>query len=398
MTEHTPHPPKLSTDRSGDDARQVIAHRVGAGALILGALALILTSCGGGDAGQDATPATTTIPSTTDTVTTETVTTDTVTTETSTTETSTTDTSTDVAPEEEFVTLSLSPVAAGPLTVTPNQCEIEGLDPQTDVAWENLALSPTHAFVPDDGRVAALAFEAGPACTLTLDTTVGEAGVLVPGDEIDYVAVSQDNTVIASGVFGSTVFEVPLGQSFPCDASGAVTITADGTQVATQFGLSPGEVYGLSDTTCTASGEVVLPADLVDLYYLRAHDGGYFMGGRGDDDTVYAQFVRDGVTQWRVGNPDIGEQGWIGWVHGMAPCNGGYCIVDTNTDSLIITDAAGAIRADFEITAIIGSRLYYSDLQAGPDGAVYLLVTDSADDGQGGTKELNHVIRLDVTG
>jgi hypothetical protein len=82
----------------------------------------------------------------------------------------------------------------------------------------------------------------------------------------------------------------------------------------------------------------------------------------------------------------------------MAPCAGGHCIVDTNTDKLIVTDAAGVLRAEFAISDLIGQRHFYHSLLVGPDAALYLLTSDRGDDGSGGSKYANHIVRLDITG
>ncbi|MFN8022954.1 MAG: hypothetical protein U0Q03_15620 [Acidimicrobiales bacterium] len=312
----------------------------------------------------------------------------------------TTEPASTVPPAEELPTLSFTPQSAGPLQVTASQCTVEGIpDGVPDAAVESFAIDATHAFVPTSGGVAALAFVPGADCSMTLDTSIGDGGLLATSDEVDSVAVSATGRLVASGLFGATVFDVAAGTSYACDQlTGDVDVTADGSQAMTSFPGAPVQQYSLGDTGCGEPTSVVLPADIVDVY-LVAYDGAdLLIGGQAADDTVYAGRASSGALQWRIGNPETGGAGWLGWVHAIVPCDGGYCIVDTNTDKLIVTDAAGVLRAEFAISELIGERMFYETAELGPDGALYLLATDSAPDGNGGTIEGNDVVRIEVTG
>ena len=369
---------------------------------------LSLAACGGGDGGDggdasdDQAVATTGSPAadTTAPADTAALTTDPPATDPLATDAATTVPETTVPPAEDLPTLAFTPQSAGPLQVTASQCTVEGIpDGVPGASVESFAIDATHAYVPTEGGVAVLAFTAGADCSMTLDASIGDGGVLTTPDEVDSVAVSATGRLAAAGLFNTTVFDVAAGLSYTCDqVTGDVDITADGTQVMTSFPGSPVEQYSLGDTTCGEATTVALPADIVDVYYV-AYDGtDLFLGGQGPDDTIYAGRASGGALQWKVGNAEVGGPGWIGWVHGLVPCDGGYCIVDTNTDKLIVTDAAGVLRAEFSISALIGERMFYETAELGPDGALYVLATDSAPDGAGGSNEGNYLVRIEVTG
>ena len=308
-----------------------------------------------------------------------------------------------VPPAEQLPDLVFSPQSAGPLEVTASRCAVSGVPTEgVGVAIGSIAIDATRAYVPAEGGVAALSFAPGAGCSMTLDPTVGTAGLLATAADVDSVAVSSTGRLVATGLFGTTVFEPASGRSFECEAAtGTSDIVPDGTRLVTWFPGSPVQQFELTDTSCGAATAVAIPGDLTDVVFVAAASsdaGDLFVGGESLDGSIVGGRSVDGVLQWRVGNVEAGGPGWIGWVHGMAPCAGGYCVLDTNTDKLIVLDAAGALRAEFAVSALIGARMSYETLEPGPDGALYLLATDSVADGEGGSVDGVFVVRVEVSG
>lgn len=312
----------------------------------------------------------------------------------------TTTTTLQFPPREEPVPLTPSSASAGPLTVTASVCSIDGINTGEGSAdVDDFDITATHAFIPVENGAAALSFTAGAACSMTLDTAIGDGGILTIDDTPDGVSASSTGRVALSTVFGTTIFDVTNGQSYECsEPSGDVDIKDDGTEILSSWSGSPIERYTLSDTTCTLVGEVALPVDFTNWKFVAYDGSDVFLGAEDAAATTFASRVSNGTVQWKVGNAETSGQGWIGWVHGMAPCGSGYCIIDTNTDKLIVTDGAGVVRAEFAVSELIGSRLFYSQMRVGPDGALYVLATDSLDDGAGGRYRMIHVVRLEVVG
>lgn len=308
-----------------------------------------------------------------------------------------------VTPAESLPVLAFTPQSAGPLEVTASQCTVDGIaDGVSGAAIDSIAFDANRAYVPAEGGVAVLSFAPGPACSMVLDPTVGVGGLLATDDDVDSVSVSSSGRLVATGVFGSTVFDTTSGGSYTCDeATGTSDILPGGSGLVTWFPGSPVEQFDLTDVACGAAAPVAIPSELTDVVFVAAASsdaGDLFMGGESLDGSIVGVRSIDGMLQWRIGNVETGGPGWIGWVHGMAPCSGGYCLLDTNTDKLIVVDAVGALRAEFAVSALIGARMSYAALEPGPDGALYLLATDSAADGEGGTIDGVYVVRIEVAG
>ena len=311
-----------------------------------------------------------------------------------------TDTTMAVPPREERTPLTPTSLTAGPITVTASSCTVDGVetgDGSADV--DDFDLNASHVFLPIATGVAALAYSLGSDCTMSLDTTIGDGGILATENSPESVAASSTGRVVVSSLFGLTVFDLTNGQSYECsDPTGDVDIKDDGTEILAFWSGSPIERYSLSDTTCTSVGELALPADFVDWKYVAYDGSDLFLGAEDATGTIFASRVANDAVQWKVGNAESGSQGWIGWVHGMSRCGAGFCVIDTNTDKLLVLDAAGAIRAEFELSELFGSRLFHHQMRPVSDGSVYVLATDSLDDGAGGRYQVIEIVRIEVTG
>ena len=308
-----------------------------------------------------------------------------------------------VPPAEPLPVLAFMPQSAGPLEVTASQCTVDGIaDGVPGAAIDSLALDAGRAYVPADGGVAVLSFVPGPACSMTLDPAAGTDGLLATADEVDSVSVSATGRLVATGLFGTTVFDTASGRSYTCDAAtGTSRISLDGSRLFTWFPGSPVQQFELTDDACGAPTPAAIPAEFTDVVLVApasSDAGDLLVGGESLDGSIVGGRSIDGALQWKIGNVEAGGPGWIGWVHGMAPCGAGYCLLDTNTDKLVVVDAMGALRAEFAVSALIGARMSYAALEPGPDGALYLLATASAADGAGGTVDGVYVVRVDVTG
>lgn len=306
-------------------------------------------------------------------------------------------------PAEPLPVLAFAPQSAGPLVVTASPCVVTGIPNEVpDAAIGSLAIDATRAYVPVDGGVAALALGAGPDCSMTLDPTVGSDGLFAMDDDVESVSVAGDGRLAATGLFGTTVFDTASGATYECDdATGTSDLSPDGGRLLTWFPGSPVQRFELTDESCGAASPVVIPGEFTDVVFVAAassDDGDLFLGGERLDGSIAGGRSVDGALQWTVGNVEAGGPGWIGWVDGIAPCAGGFCLLDTNTDKLIVVDAAGALRAEFAVSALIGARMSYHALEPGPDGALYLLATATAADGAGGTIDGVYVVRIEVTG
>jgi hypothetical protein len=361
-------------------------------AAALAALALIVSSCGGGDADTASSDTTAAAAEATTTTAADTAA-----------ESSETTSSpeTTAAPVAEVVrpTVTGGSVSAGPIGVTSTPCTIDGVDFSGTVSPASLAFAGSRAFVATETGVAAFTVSSDGGCTFTLDTTVGTGGYLL-SESVDSLSGASTGRLLATDIFGTTVFDVDAGLSYACDGvSGDVAVSADGTQALTWFPGSPVERWELTDTICNSAGEVPFP-DLADVKWISYSGTDLLVGGEGaGDEVVYATRYRDGAPAWKVGTAEIGAPGWFGWIHGMNDCGSFTCAIDTNTFQLALVDGSGALAASFDVAELTGgTRGWIEPIVTGPDGAAYVLLGTSFDAEDGTRTYFGDIVRLDITG
>ncbi len=313
----------------------------------------------------------------------------------------------DVEPERlpiEAPVLTATPLVAGPVTVTPTICTTEGYDfVWTEDGNESMGIAGNRLFTVHDEGIIAFQIDSSAGCTLRLDTELAPGGVLVASDEFSSASGTASGQLLISGIFGAKVFDLEAGLFYDCDdLSGNASISPDGTQALARWGLGPVTQWSLTGTTCTGGEELAFPDD--DHVKFVAFDGAdLLVGSEGLDETVYAtryvNGVVDGAPAWRAGNPEIGEIGWWGWVHGLAPCGNYTCLIDTNTDNLTLIGGDGAFIAEFNFSELVGGeRGWIEPIETGPDGAVYVMLGLSEDDENDNRTYFDYIVRLDVTG
>ncbi len=292
-----------------------------------------------------------------------------------------------------------APLSAGPLTVTPTHCTVEGTELiSSDGSASSIAFAGDRLFAATAEGILAFTVDTSAGCALTLDPTVGDAGVLHP-DEFDSVAGNADGRLVAGNVFGLTVFDVEPGFSYECDGpNGQVSVSPDGTQAVGVFATSAPELWSLTDTICTFESELAFD-QLADVKFIAFDGADYLVGGEGLDEVVYGTRYSGTTEAWRVGTEEIGAPAWFGWIHGMAPCGAYTCIVDTNTFQLALVDGSGTLAAGFDFDDAVGVRGWLEPIIQGPDGGNYVLVSTTYDDEATGERTyFGEIVRLDVTG
>ena len=294
--------------------------------------------------------------------------------------------------------LTATPATAGPITVTPSVCTVNGVDLSGPSGVESLAFAGERAFVSNELGVLAFAFTGGPDCSLTLDTGLGTDGVMTDDDSLSSLSGNAAGRLVASGVLGSMVYDTNEGFSYECTMTGYPTLSDDGTRVLSNFpGREALEEWELTDTICNEVGEVAFP-ELLDIKFVGFDGSDLLVGGENTAEVVTVSRYQGGTPVWQAGTEEIGAPGWFGWVHGVAPCGPFTCMIDTNTDKLALIDDGGAVVAAFEFSELVGGdRGWIEPLLQGPDGAAYVLLDSSVDVDDERTY-FGTVVRLDVTG
>ncbi len=300
-------------------------------------------------------------------------------------------------PTAEREPLTMTAVSAGPISITPTECTVEGAALEGPGGAESMAFAGDHLFVANDAGVLAFSLS-GPDCTLTLDTAMGTDGVMVDDDLYGSLSGTPDGRLAASGVLGSMVFDTTEGYSYECDMTGYVSLSPDGTTALMNFpGREALEQWTLTDTNCDETGSLTFDG-IPDLKFVTFDGGDFLVGGSNADETVVVSRYRNGASVWTAGSDDVGADDWWGWVHGMAPCGNFTCMIDTNTNALALIGDDGAVAAAFGFDELIGARGWIEPMVVGPDGAVYVLFDNAVDDENDVRTYFASIIRLDVTG
>ncbi|MEZ5227974.1 MAG: hypothetical protein R2710_15270 [Acidimicrobiales bacterium] len=365
---------------------------------LFGAIALAITACGSGDSSDDglsSEAATTTAAPATETTTTAAP-------ETETTEAETTE-DTEAVEEAAASTISRQPLTlatatAGPITVTPTECAVEGAALEGPGGAESIAFAGDHLFVSNDAGVLAFSFTGGPDCVLTLDTTMGTNGVMTDDTNLSSLSGTVDGRLAASGVLGTMVFDTAQGFSYECNMTGYVSLSPDGSTALMNFpGRDAVEQWSLSDTNCDETGSMTFDG-IPDVKFVTYDGSDFLVGGSNAAETVVVSRYRNGAPVWTAGSDDTGADDWWGWVHGMAPCGNFTCMIDTNTDALALIGDDGVVAAAFDFSDLIGIRSWIEPIVVGPDGAAYVLFDDAVDDETSDERTyFASIIRLDVT-
>ncbi len=294
--------------------------------------------------------------------------------------------------------LELAAQSAGPITVTPSECRVEGYDLEGSERVDGFAFAGERAFVHHEG-VRAFTFTGGDHCELALDTSLGDNGLLPETERRGSLSGNSNGRLVASGVLGSMVFDTALDQSYECSSmTGDVALSPDGNEALLHFpGRDAVEQWELSDTICTEFDGITFDS-MPDIKFIAYDGGDLLIGGSDPEEVNSAGRFRDGSAVWQTGSDEIGAPGWFGWVHGMAPCDPYTCMIDTNTDKVVLfDDGDGSVVAAFDLGALLGERGWWEPLLLGDDGANYLLFNKAVDDEDGERTNFGYVIRLEVT-
>lgn len=295
--------------------------------------------------------------------------------------------------------LQLSAQSAGPITVTPSLCRVEGYDLAGPERVDGFAFAGGRAFIHHEG-VRAFTFTGGEDCVLELDTSLGDDGLLPDTERRGSLSGNADGRVVASGVLGSMVFDTVQDRSFECSTmSGNVALAPDGSVALLHYsGRDEVDRWELSDSSCTQLDGVTFEGT-PDVRFVAYDGADLLVGGRDADEVTTVARYRDGAALWQTGSDEIRAPDWFGWVHGMAPCDPYTCMIDTNRDRMaLFDDGDGAVVAAFDLGELLGERGWWEPLLVGDDGANYLLFNKAVDDDEGQRTHFGYVIRIEVAG
>ncbi len=283
--------------------------------------------------------------------------------------------------------------SAGAVTITATLCTIDGT---TFTGTSSSRVLPTLAWAGgqvylanEEGQVLRFDASTDEGCRLTLDETWGDGGSYTPEEAQSAVEVAGDRVFMSGGVFETEVVSASTGASYTCAVSGTVVPRPD---AATGIAFFPGSAIkhvDFTDTNCTVTEPSPLAASLPfqNQNAAAAHflaDGVLVAGGELPEGHKVIAFGPDGAELWRHGSDGNDDQRY-GWVHGIAPCAGGICTVDTNYKRLQVLRGDGGWVTSANLNDLLGlpGSAWWQDIDVDDQGRLWMPVGAGRTDGDG---------------
>ncbi len=299
--------------------------------------------------------------------------------------------------------LSPTPGSAtvGDVTLQAEVCTVEGaefLGDSTMSMFASVVTANGRLFVADGSpKVRAFTIADGDACTLTLDESFGEGGALTLGHDIEWLSVDGEGRVIGSnGIFKAYAFDAAGETSFECDTKGYVEQHEDGEWAIAPWVNSNVRIVEIAEGACSAEDWV-----LTDLGDDAARKGNFttvhsvallgdtvLIGGGlaksvdPDGPNVVAAYDEAGKEKFRFGGEgDVGSDQRFGWVHAMAGCKPGICVLDSNYRRMTAWSSRGEFVGSVDLSELLDlSYPWIADFHVAEDGTAYLVAANDRAD------------------
>ncbi len=288
-------------------------------------------------------------------------------------------------------------MAAGPIQFNPVVCEITGFDLVGFSSQGDMATAGDRVFFAGSHGLVALTPDAtsvpGGPCSLSADESMGPGGIMSEDDDYDRLSGNSEGRLLASGIFGTFVYDTHLNQRFECDdMSGNVAISSDGSTGYAYWVGEEVERWTLTDSICNPI-DVVTYGGFDSVSSVFSLGEALFVSGRDTDGTNTLTAYQGDAPAWTLGSDDPSDPDWWANVEGVAPCGGNLCVTEW-FGTFNVVDPSGQIVAQFDGDSAMGTWSITS-LGVGSDGSLYLLAGDSVEHEFDGTTYFNWIIRLD---
>lgn len=288
----------------------------------------------------------------------------------------------------------VAPQEGGGLKVTAERCQMEG-GPLTDKSnldvTRALRVIGDKAYLVDaDESIRAYDIAPGAACKLTIDKTFGAAGIMKLTDKISYLASDTVGHLYASGgIFGTS--RLTGGKvDYKCEArpQGYVYVHPNGKLGIGTFANATVAKLSFDDKGCKSEPWVF--QDLSDTAKRKGPLGNaQAVGFVGDTILVGGVLAKEvdpneprvvlaldaaGKEKFRFGAVDKGgsSEDRFGWVHGIAPCKPGICVLDSNYRRITFWKTDGKYVGFVKLDKLFGLEYpWISSFAAGKNGATY---------------------------
>lgn len=285
-------------------------------------------------------------------------------------------------------------------------CEVEG---GPLLAKSNMDLfravrvvgSRLFAVTGTDDTIHAYTIGAGPKCTLTVDKSWNDGALKLA--HVERLARDEAGNLWAStGVFGAKRFGKDGKESGKCDGKplGYLFAHPNGKLAIGTFANSTvAKVALAADGTCKTE-----PWAFTDLSQAAKRKGplsnaqavGFvgdtiFMGGTlakevdPNGPNVILALDASGKEKFRMGNTARGAtDDRFGWVHAIAPCKAGVCVLDSNYRRVTLWKSAGAFVASVDLSKLFDLKYpWIADFDRDKAGATYFVTGQDREGAKG---------------
>lgn len=288
----------------------------------------------------------------------------------------------------------VTPQEGGGVKVTAERCQLEGgplvSKSNVDVTRALRIIGDKAYLVDSDESVRAYDIAPGAACKLTVDKTFGAGGIMKLTDKVSRLASDTAGHLYASGgIFGT--FRLTGGKvDYKCEArpQGYVHMHPNGKLGIGTFANATVAKLAFDDKGCKSEPWVF--QDLSDTAKRKGPLGNaQAVGFVGDTILVGGVLAKEvdpneprvvlaldaaGKEKFRFGAVDKGgsSEDRFGWVHGIAPCKPGICVLDSNYRRITFWKTDGKYVGFVKLDKLFGLEYpWISDFAAGKSGATY---------------------------
>ena len=288
-----------------------------------------------------------------------------------------------------------APQDGGGLKLTAEKCELEGgplvAKSGSDVMRSIRVIGDKAYLADSDEKIRAYNIAPSGACKLTIDKTFGENGVMKLADKASRLSGDAAGHLFASsGVFGST--RLTGGKvDFKCEArpQGYLFVHPGGKLGIGTFANSTVGKLSFDDKGCKSE-----PWVFQDLSQADKRKGpltnAQAVGFVGDTILVGGVLAKEvdpneprvvlaldaaGKEKFRFGNIDkTFTEDHFGWVHAIAPCKPGICVLDSNYRRVTFWKTDGKYVGFVKLDKLFGLDYpWINELSAGKGGATYFV-------------------------
>ncbi len=248
---------------------------------------------------------------------------------------------------------------AGPIKVGAELCTLSDGNPVSQShmgVYSSVRVIGDHIAVigGTEGVIKLYKIEKGAGCKLTLDTAVGDKGMLKPADHVKPSRLTSDeqgHLYASSGVFGTIRYKKDFTYDYKCAPrmSGYLVPHASGKWGYGHFVGSAMSKIDFDTTGCKGDTSFIDPqkkAGPFAMIHTVAFNGdAVLIGGSLSDGGkhVVVEFDKAGKEKFRIGNTTaaVSPEDGFGWVHAISMCKLGLCVLDSNYRSIGVWTADG---------------------------------------------------------